>query len=185
MPCLLPGDLPSSGIESTSLMSPALAGRSLPLMPLGKPQLMFMGVIKRQTLSEGFPCFISFNPHNASSSQQLLLCHLGVVETGSEIICPGACSAGIQAGSWVPEPMLLMITMVASSADSVLTLNVPNTRLSVAHFLSGSKGKGIHLEMCCRRQGQHFASSPLAHRLTSKFPLSNAVTGRGRQNRKK
>ena len=180
---LFQGIFPVQGLNPPLLCLLRWQAGSLPLMPLGKPQLMFMGVIKCQTLSEGFPCFISFNPHNVSLSQQLSLCHLGGVETGSEIIGPGACSAGIQAVSRVPEPMLLMITMAASSADSVLTLNVPNTRLSVAHFLSESKGKGIHLEMCCK--AQHFASSPSAHRLTSKFPLSNAVTGRGRQNRKK
>ena len=32
-----PGDLPNPGIEPASLMSPALAGGSLPLVPLGKP----------------------------------------------------------------------------------------------------------------------------------------------------
>ena len=32
----LPGDLPKSGTESTSLMSPTLAGGSLPLAPPGK-----------------------------------------------------------------------------------------------------------------------------------------------------
>ena len=33
LPCPPPGDLPDSGIEPTSLISPALAGRSLPLVP--------------------------------------------------------------------------------------------------------------------------------------------------------
>ena len=32
-----PGNLPDSGIETKSLISPALAGRSLPLEPPGKP----------------------------------------------------------------------------------------------------------------------------------------------------
>ena len=36
LPCP-PGDLPDPGIETTSLMSPALAGCSLPTEPLGKP----------------------------------------------------------------------------------------------------------------------------------------------------
>ena len=153
-------------------------------MPLWKPQLMFMGVIKRQTLSEGFPCFISFNPHNASSSQQLSLCHVGSVETGSEIICPGTYSAGIQTGSRVPEPMLLMIMVTASSTNSVLTLTGPKTRLSVAPFLSESKGKGIQLRRCAA-DAKVSTLRLSAHPLTSKSPLSNAVTGRGRQNRKK
>ena len=34
-----PGDLPDSGIEPSSLMSPALAGGSLPLAPPEKPLL--------------------------------------------------------------------------------------------------------------------------------------------------
>ena len=153
-------------------------------MPLGKPQLMFMRVIKRQTLSEGFPCFVSFNPHNASSSQQLSLCHLGGVETGSEMVCPGTFSAGIQTGSQVPEPMLLVILMTASSRNSVLTLNGPKTRLSVAPFLSESKGKGIQLRRCAA-DAKVSTLRLSAHHLTNKSPLSNAVTGRGRQNRKK
>ena len=38
LPCPPPGDLPDSGIEAVSLMSPALAGGgSLPLEPPGKP----------------------------------------------------------------------------------------------------------------------------------------------------
>ena len=37
LPCPPPGDLPDPGIEPTSLMSPALAGGSLPLVPPGKP----------------------------------------------------------------------------------------------------------------------------------------------------
>ena len=37
LPCPPPGDLPNSGIKPTSLMSPALAGGSLPLVPPGKP----------------------------------------------------------------------------------------------------------------------------------------------------
>ena len=32
-----PGDLPNPGIESTSLMSPALAGKFLTTVPPGKP----------------------------------------------------------------------------------------------------------------------------------------------------
>ena len=34
--CPSAGDLPNLGIEPVSLMSPALAGRSLPLVPSGK-----------------------------------------------------------------------------------------------------------------------------------------------------
>ena len=37
LPCPLPGDLPDPGVESKSLTSLALAGRSLPLEPPGKP----------------------------------------------------------------------------------------------------------------------------------------------------
>ena len=37
-PCLPPGDLPDPEIEPTSLVSPAWAGRSLPLVSPGKPQ---------------------------------------------------------------------------------------------------------------------------------------------------
>ena len=33
LPCPPPGDLPNPGIKPASLMSPALAGRSLPLAP--------------------------------------------------------------------------------------------------------------------------------------------------------
>ena len=36
LPCPPPGDLPNSGIEPASLLSPALAGRLLPLVPPGK-----------------------------------------------------------------------------------------------------------------------------------------------------
>ena len=35
-----PGDLPEPGIDPTSLTSPALAGGSLPLVPLGSPQVL-------------------------------------------------------------------------------------------------------------------------------------------------
>ena len=35
LPCPSPGDLPDPGIEPTSLMSPALAGEPLPLVPPG------------------------------------------------------------------------------------------------------------------------------------------------------
>ena len=35
--CPAPGDLPDRGVEPTSLMSPALADRFLPLAPPGKP----------------------------------------------------------------------------------------------------------------------------------------------------
>ena len=37
LPCLPPADLPHPGIKPTSLKSPALAGRSLPLATPGKP----------------------------------------------------------------------------------------------------------------------------------------------------
>ena len=37
LPCLPPGDFPERGIEPTSLVSPALAGRFLPLAPPEKP----------------------------------------------------------------------------------------------------------------------------------------------------
>jgi len=37
-----PGDLPDSGVEATTLMSPALAGRSLPLAPPGKPHAVLV-----------------------------------------------------------------------------------------------------------------------------------------------
>ena len=37
LPCPSPGDLPDPGIESTSLMSPELAGGFLPLVLPGKP----------------------------------------------------------------------------------------------------------------------------------------------------
>ena len=36
-----PGDLPDPGIESTSLSSPALAGRLLPLRHLGRPRFTY------------------------------------------------------------------------------------------------------------------------------------------------
>ena len=38
LPCPPPGDLPESGIEPASLMSPALQAESLPIEPPGKPQ---------------------------------------------------------------------------------------------------------------------------------------------------
>jgi len=38
LPCPPPGILPDPGIKPASLMSPALEGGSLPLLPLGKPQ---------------------------------------------------------------------------------------------------------------------------------------------------
>ena len=37
--CLPPGDLPDPGVEPMSLMSPAMAGGSLPLVTSGKPIL--------------------------------------------------------------------------------------------------------------------------------------------------
>ena len=37
--CPLPGDLPSPGMESASVMSPALVGESLSLVPPGKPKV--------------------------------------------------------------------------------------------------------------------------------------------------
>ena len=37
LPCPPPGDLPDPGVETVSLMSPALAGRFLPLGLPGKP----------------------------------------------------------------------------------------------------------------------------------------------------
>ena len=37
LPCPPPGDLPDTGTEPTSLMSPALQAGSLPLAPPGKP----------------------------------------------------------------------------------------------------------------------------------------------------
>ena len=37
LPCPLPEDLPDPEIETASLMSPVLAGGSLPLAPPGKP----------------------------------------------------------------------------------------------------------------------------------------------------
>ena len=39
LPCPLPGDLPNPGTEPVSLMSPALAGASLLLVPRGKPNV--------------------------------------------------------------------------------------------------------------------------------------------------
>ena len=38
LPFPSPGDLPDPGIEPTSLVSPALAGGSLPLVPPGRPR---------------------------------------------------------------------------------------------------------------------------------------------------
>ena len=38
LPCPPPGDLPNSGIELVSLMSPAVGSGSLPLASPGKPQ---------------------------------------------------------------------------------------------------------------------------------------------------
>ena len=37
LPCPPPGDLPDPGIEPSSLMSPALAGRFFTVVPPGKP----------------------------------------------------------------------------------------------------------------------------------------------------
>ena len=48
LPCPPPGDLPDPGIEPTCLTSPALAGRSLPLVPHGKP--LYMSIILSQFL---------------------------------------------------------------------------------------------------------------------------------------
>ena len=39
-----PGDLPNPRVEPTSLTSPSLAGRFLPLVPLGKPLLYTYGI---------------------------------------------------------------------------------------------------------------------------------------------
>ena len=44
LPFLIPGDLPDSGIEPTSLASSALAGDSLSLVPAGKPFICYRSV---------------------------------------------------------------------------------------------------------------------------------------------
>ena len=41
LPCPPPGDLPNPETEPSSLMSPALAGGSLPLASPGKPQELY------------------------------------------------------------------------------------------------------------------------------------------------
>ena len=41
LPCPPPGDIPDPGIKPMSLVSSALAGGSLPLVPPGKPQVPF------------------------------------------------------------------------------------------------------------------------------------------------
>ena len=48
----LPGDLPKSGTESTSLMSPTLAGGSLPLAPPGESIYLYTKAILNEHLSE-------------------------------------------------------------------------------------------------------------------------------------
>ena len=45
-----PGDLPNSGMEPESLMSPALAGRSLPLVTSGKPFILLLTLIEKKHL---------------------------------------------------------------------------------------------------------------------------------------
>ena len=55
LPCPPPGDLPNSGIEPTSPVSPALAGRFfLPLMPPRKPG-KGLGTSKSQAASSSIP----------------------------------------------------------------------------------------------------------------------------------
>ena len=49
LPCPSPGDLPHPGTEPMSLMSPALAGSSLPLAPPGKPRTRYTGPLSSQT----------------------------------------------------------------------------------------------------------------------------------------
>ena len=51
LPGPLPGDPPDPGIGPTSLMSPALAMGSLPLVPPGKPALPPCAVLSRSVLS--------------------------------------------------------------------------------------------------------------------------------------
>ena len=51
LPFSSPKDLPDPGIEPTSLMSPALAMGSLPLVPPGKPALPPCAVLSRSVLS--------------------------------------------------------------------------------------------------------------------------------------
>ena len=48
-----PGDLPEPGIESTSLLSPALQVDSLPLAPSGKPEMYMMFVPSSSSSSNG------------------------------------------------------------------------------------------------------------------------------------
>ena len=55
--CLLPGDLPKPGIEPASLLSPALAGGSLPLAPTGKPLSL---ELKGETLFKNKPVYTSY-----------------------------------------------------------------------------------------------------------------------------
>ena len=50
MPFPPPGDLPNSGMEPESLMSPALAGRSLPLVTSGKPFILLLTLIEKKHL---------------------------------------------------------------------------------------------------------------------------------------
>ena len=49
--CPPPGDLPDPGIRSTSLVSPAMVGGSLPLVPPEKPLVRWLIYKKRQCLS--------------------------------------------------------------------------------------------------------------------------------------
>ena len=42
LPCPPPGELPNPGLKTASLMSPELAGGSLPLAPPGKPEFLLL-----------------------------------------------------------------------------------------------------------------------------------------------
>ena len=46
LPFLTPEDLPSPGIEPSTLVSPVLAGGSLTTVPPGKPQTIYLSVIR-------------------------------------------------------------------------------------------------------------------------------------------
>ena len=75
LPCPPPGDLPDPGIQSASLMSPALAGDSLPLEPPGKPNEC-LGIHKvRSANTDSIDCSnVSINlPDSQNSPFTLIL----------------------------------------------------------------------------------------------------------------
>ena len=81
LPCPSPGDLPDPGIESTSLMSPELAGGFLPLVLPGKPSDIVCVVLCLVAQL----CLTFYDPMDGSPPGS---CHRGSPGKNTGVGCP-------------------------------------------------------------------------------------------------